>query len=290
MAGRVLDYGNSLLGVAGLLITVVTFLKVRSVSRAQKEERALIRKLYGTDTLATQLRSAARFLRRDRELDARDLAEELVRLCGEIDGITKVLEAMNGVKSTGLVLRDRDYFTPAFVKRSVEESRHALDFLIYRNLQFANVDLLQAMELAAGSGVRIRILALSARADDAVLDQAVRVLPWPLAADRDMLREQLSASERRIAGIVSSWEREAQERFEYRGYNIAPNLHFLRSDAVIKYGFIGTLATAQPQQLHERPYVEIPVRSAPGGTLVRHYEQLWQLSAAGTLRMDRPGQ
>lgn len=176
---------SAIFGILGFVITVVTLLKVQSVRRAQREERALLRKLYGTEALATHLRSATTFLRQGREDEARVLAEELVRLCGQIEGISHALDTMTrvgGAAQRSLLLVERGYFTPAFLRRAVDEARHNLDFLIYRNLQFANVDLLEAMEHAAKRGVRIRILALSSAADNAVLEQASLVLPWPQAA------------------------------------------------------------------------------------------------------------
>ncbi|MGH3902898.1 MAG: hypothetical protein ACRDTE_01670 [Pseudonocardiaceae bacterium] len=160
----------------------------------------------------------------------------------------------------------------------MDEARHNLDFLIYRNLQFANVDLLEAMEHAAKRGVRIRILALSPAADNVVLEQASLVLPWP-QADTATLRRQLTESEARIRSIVDGWGRQARARFEYRGYPVTPNLHFVRVDGLLRQGFIGTLSSAQPPRLEDRPYLEVSLGSEPGITLARHYDQLWDCSA-----------
>lgn len=278
---------NTIFGIIGFVITVITLLKVQSVRRAQREERTLLRKLYGTDTLATHLRSAATLLRRGRDNDARVLAEELVRLCGQIEGISHTLDTMtrvDGATKRTLLLAERGYFTPTFLRRAVDEARHNLDFLIYRNLQFANVDLLEAMEHAAKRGVRIRILALSSAADDAVLEQASLVLPWP-QADAATLRLQLAESEGRIRGIVEGWSGTARARFEYRGYPVAPNVHPVRVDSLLRQGFIGTLSSAQPSRLEDRAYLEVPISSEPGVTLIRHYDQLWD-RAAGSVVAD----
>lgn len=272
---------SAIFGIIGFVITVVTLLKVQSVRRTQREERALLRKLYGTEALATHLRSAATFLRQGREDEARVLAEELVRLCGQIEGISHALDTLNLVGEAAqrsLLLVERDYFTPAFLRRAVDEARHNLDFLIYRNLQFANVDLLEAMEHAAKRGVRIRILALSSAADNAVLEQASLVLPWP-QADAATLRRQLVESEARIRGIIDGWSRQARERYEYRSYSVAPNFHFVRVDGLLRQGFIGTLSSAQPFRLEDRPYLQMPLSNEPGVTLARHYDQLWDRSA-----------
>ncbi|MCP3759535.1 hypothetical protein [Streptomyces sp. TBY4] len=272
---------NTVFGVLGFLITLVTFLKVQSVQRAQREERQLLRRLYGTEMLAAQLRSAAGFLRQGTESDARMLAEELVRVCGQIEGISRALDSLNRERrsvrgESNLV--PNGYYTPAFLNRAVNDAQHQVDFLIYRNLQFANVDLLQSMERAARRGVRIRILGLSSRAEDAVLDQASMVLPWP-QAEPAVLRRQLSDSEERIRSIVEGWGLQSRGLFEYRGYLIAPNAHFARTDGVVRQGFIGTLSSAQPAGLEERGYMEFRTSAEPGATLSRHFEQLWARSA-----------
>ncbi|QFZ19954.1 phospholipase D-like domain-containing protein [Saccharothrix syringae] len=249
--------------------------------RIQREERDLLRKLYGTESLANHLRSAATFLRKDQDNEARVLAEELVRLCGQIEGIGRALDTMTRVTraANASLVVDRGYFTPVFLRRAVDDARRNIDFLIYRNLQFTNVDLLESMEYAAKRGVRIRILALSSRADDSVLEQASMVLPWP-QADAKTLRRQLAESEERIRGIVAGWSEPARAKFEYRGYSVAPNVHFVRVDGVLRQGFIGTFSAAQPARLEDRPYLEVSAAGEPGVTLSRHFDQLWERSAA----------
>ncbi|MCX5397259.1 hypothetical protein [Streptomyces sp. NBC_00102] len=279
-----LDQTNSVLGVIGFALTIVTLVKVQSVHRAQSEERALLRRLYGTESLAGHLRSAASFLRQG-EQDARNLAEELVRMCGQIEGISRALDSMNrirgGTPESRSVVRlvERGYYTPPFYARVVNDAQSNADFLMYRNLQIANVDILQAMERAAKRGVHIRILAISSESTDGVLEQAAMVLPWPQVPP-DTLRRQLAESEDRIRSVVAGWPTRARRNFEYRGYVIAPNMHFARMDGTVMQGFVGTLSPAQPDQLDDRGYVELPRDREPGATLSRHFEELWAQSAA----------
>ncbi len=242
----------------------------------------LLRKLYGTEKLSMQLRSAASYLRKGEEGDARILAEELVRICGEIEGVSRALDlsrrgkrVTHSTREIGLV--ERGYYTPAFLNAAVNDAQHSVYFLIYRNLQFTNVDLLESMEHAARRGVHIRILSLSSAAHDSALEQASLVLPWP-KADPATLRRQLRECEERIFGIVNGWTPQARSRFEYRGYDMAPNVHFVRVDGVIKSGFIGTVSGAQPERLDDRGYIELPLAREPGATLLRHFDEVWQTS------------
>jgi hypothetical protein len=272
----------ALLQIGGLVVSVVTLLRVQSVRRTQTEERTLLRKLYGTEKLSMQLRSAASYLRKSEEGDARILAEELVRICGEIEGVSRALDlSRRGKRVTHatreIELVERGYYTPAFLNAAVNDAQHSVYFLIYRNLQFTNVDLLESMGHAARRGVHIRILSLSSAAHDSVLEQASLVLPWP-KADPATLRRQLRECEERISGIVSGWSPQARSRFEYRGYDMAPGVHFVRVDGVIKSGFIGTVSGAQPERLDDRGYIELPLAREPGATLLRHFDEVWQTS------------
>jgi hypothetical protein len=210
------------------------------------------------------------------------LAEELVRICGEIDGVSRALDSSRRNRRLGndvheIPLIGHGYYTPAFLNAALNEAQHSVYFLIYRNLQFTNVDLLESIEHAARRGVHVRILALSSTADDSVLSQASLVLPWP-RADAETLRRQLRDSEERILDVVRTWSPQARSRFEYRGYNIAPNVHFVRVDGIVRNGFIGTISQAQPERLDDRGYIELPLTSGPGATLLRHFDAVWQTS------------
>ncbi|MEU5403831.1 hypothetical protein ABZ348_31625 [Streptomyces sp. NPDC005963] len=282
-----LERTNTVLGVIGFIITIITLIKVQSVQRAQSEERALLRRLYGTESLAGHLRSAAGFLRQG-EQDARNLAEELVRMCGQIEGISRALDSMNRMRGNGtgeqrmIRLVERGYYTPAFYSQVVNNAQSNADFLMYRNLQISNVDMLQAMERAAKRGVKIRILAISSASSDGVLEQASMVLPWP-QVPAETLRRQLVESEERVRNVVAAWPARARRNFEYRGYVIAPNMHFARLDGLVLQGFVGTLSPAQPDQLEDRGYVELPRDREPGATLSRHFDELWSQSAASVV-------
>jgi hypothetical protein len=50
----VVDNVDSVIGLVGLIISVVTLWKVQSVRRAQENERKLLRMLYGTEALPTR--------------------------------------------------------------------------------------------------------------------------------------------------------------------------------------------------------------------------------------------
>ena len=95
----------------------------------------------------------------------------------------------------------------------------------------------------------------------------------------ETLRQQLRESEDRVRVAASAWPEGVRRNFEYRGYAITPNMHFARMDGTVMQGFVGTLSPAQPEQLEDRGYVELPRDREPGATLSRHFEELWAQSA-----------
>ena len=276
-----------LVEIVGLIITGASFWRITTVRKAQSEERELVRRLYGTDDLADRLRSAATFLRTDADVDARMLADELVRLVGQIEGITRVLESIQSAprrSDSTLVLSNEEYFTPDSIRRDLRAARSTVDILIYRNMFVSGPGIIEAMESAAQRGVKIRILCLSSSSSDAVLELAVNVVPRPVPDAPDEYRQQLADAEQRIARVVTrDWSPAAQARFSYRGYTISPVWHFMRIDGVLKLGFLGTASAAQPGRYADRPYVQIPVTSSPGEILSRHFELLWNDTATKTL-------
>ncbi len=273
---------NTAVGVAALGITIVTLLKVQSVRRAQSDERSLVRQLYGTEQMAAQLRAAATALSAQSDHNARQLAEDLIRLVGNIEGTTRALESRDtkrpGRPKTVPLIPD-NYMTADFLGKVADRARDRLDLIFYRNLQFANIFFLERLQKAAKRGVHIRALALWSGAPDEVLRQAIEVMPRPIPAESSILRKQLLDSESLIAKVVGEqWEPAERARFEYRGYDIVPRIHLAHVDDVILYGFLGTLALAQPMRYEERPYIELPRRSEPGVILSRHFDQLWERS------------
>jgi hypothetical protein len=85
----VLDLVNTAAGLLGLALTALTLTRVRAVRRAQRNERALVRTLYGTDAAALRIRAAAAYLARSRDAKARELAQDLILFSGQIEGVSR---------------------------------------------------------------------------------------------------------------------------------------------------------------------------------------------------------
>ncbi len=277
------EYVNTGAGLVGLVVTAVTLWRVQAVRRAQREERALVRGLYGTDSLATQLRTAAAYLGRSRDSRARELAQDLVRVCGQIEGVSRALDGRTPTaeaRRTVIEVRDRDYLTQQFVLDAVDGAANAVDILIYRPLIVSTNTVLSALRAAAERGVRIRILTLSPEASAEVLTYATRLLSASGVQTAEQLRPQLHDAERRIAHyLATAWSAPARRSISHRHYTLPPGPHLLRADATVRVGFIGLLSGPVPVRVDERPYTTVPLHSPLGEHLMTHFDQVWAQAA-----------
>ncbi len=57
---------------------------------------------------------------------------------------------------------------------------------------------------------------------------------------------------------------------------MAPLVHMMVVDREIRYGLVGTLASAQPEKLLDRPYLVMASDSPPGEILVKHFDDLFE--------------
>ncbi len=281
-----MDYANAAIGVISLVIAVVTLWKVQSVRRVQENERTLLRMLYGTETLGQQLRGAANHLAKNREPAVRELANDLLRTCGQIEGVSRALDADRGpaTRGTAVTMVPTGYFTQDFLRTSVDTASSSVDIVVFRTMIVSTNHALAGLRDAARRGVRIRLLSLSSESPDSVLELTRSLLPWAGLENAAELRPQLAQSERRIVNHVRTWSAADQAKFGYRRYQEPPGLHMLRSDSTIKLGFAHLLSPdSTSTSLADRPHLEVAAGSKLGTYLTAHFEQLWSSAAGGAL-------
>jgi hypothetical protein len=282
-----IEYINTAAGLLGLLLTAIALLRIQAVRRVQRDERALVRTLYGADSAAAQLRAAAAHLGRARDARARELAQDLIRLCGQIEGVSRVLDASGRQPANGrrsdVVLHEEGYFSPSFLIETIGRANNNIDILMYRPLIASKTSVLDAMRTAAERGVRIRILTLSPNGSDEVLANSAALMPSAAVYRPEQLRPQIIEVERRIAQHLGDWRSNTRARFTYRRYNTMPGPHFIRSDSTIFLGFVGLLSGPLPIRFDERVSAEIPIDTRLGKHVLVHFEQVWQDSEASTM-------
>ncbi|MEU4241353.1 hypothetical protein [Actinoplanes sp. NPDC026619] len=273
----VVDLVNTVAGLLGLALTALTLTRVRAVRRAQRDERTLIRTLYGTDAAATRIRAAASHLARSRDAKARELAQDLILFSGQIEGVSRALDSDGRAASaTGAVeLKEEGYFTSEFLAEVVAGARQAIDVLMYRPITIATAPVLAALRDAAERGVEIRMLALSVEATDEVLSHGATVMPAAAVYQPEQLRPQLLEAERRIAIHVKTWPAAAQRRLGYRRYRTPPGPHLIRADRVISAGFVDLQSGPMPVRFDERVFIQLPADGKLGTHFTSHFEVVW---------------
>jgi len=281
----VVDLVNTVAGLLGLALTALTLARIRAVRRAQRDERTLVRTLYGTEAAATRIRAAAGHLARSRDAKARELAQDLIRFSGQIEGVSRALDSDAGSApaASTVELKEAGYFTSEFLIEVAAGARQAIDILMYRPITVATVPVLAALQDAAERGVEIRMLALSVDASDEVLRHGATVMPAAAVYEPEQLRPQLLEAERRIASHVATWPAAAQRRLGYRRYCTPPGPHLIRADRVISAGFVGLLSGPMPVRFDQRVYLQLPTDATLGQHFRSHFELVWaSAKPAGT--------
>lgn len=275
-----MDYIDSVIGLVGLVIAVVTLWKVQSVRRAQENERKLLRTLYGTEALGRQLRTAANHMAKSRDTTVRDLASDLLRTCGQIEGVSRALDAAHrgpAVSDTGVRVVQSGYFTQDFLRKTADAASASIDIVVFRPMIVSTEHALAGLRAAARRGVRIRLLSLSSESPDDALQAAVHLMPWAAMTSAAELRPQLAQAERRIANHVqSTWSAADRAKFSHRRYQGPPSVHMARSDSTINVGFVHLLSLESNfASLEDRPHLEVATDSKLGVYFLAHFEQLW---------------
>lgn len=288
-----MDYIDTVVGLAGLVIAVVTLWKVQSVRRAQENERRLLRMLYGTETLGRQLRTAASHLVKSRDMVVRDLANDLLRACGQIEGVSRALDAAHrgpAVSDAGVTVVQSGYFTQEFVRKTADAASASIDIVVVRPMIVSTEYALAGLRAAARRGVRIRLLSLSSESPDDALQVATHLMPWAALRDAAELRPQLAQAERRITNHVQTvWSAADRAKFSHRRYQSPPGIHMARSDSTINLGFIYLLSLESKfASLGDRPHLEVAADSRLGAYFLSHFEQLW-VSCDGDAPPDSGG-
>ena len=267
----------------GFLLTIYVMVKVQSVSKMQRRERELLKQLYGLEDLLSTLGAASNHLRSSTAPGCRELLDKISQTIGKIKGINQAL----GVSENRVKLSEGDYFTTTFLIQRASNTDRNLDILCYRNMQVAEIDVIQAFQRAASRGVSVRILSLSSHSPERILTEIINFLPHPPAQDAQILRDQLAKNEQKIVSAIRGvWHPQCTERFLYRGYTITPRIHFLRSDDTLFLGFLGMFSHVQPAYLDQRPYIEISIFSGLGQQLMNHFNALWETSARNELKLS----
>lgn len=282
-------FAASLASIVALGVTAYAARKIRAVATVQKEERGIVRALFGIDEIHDNLLHAATILRESGDPRADTVATKLNVAAGQLDGVGRALDHLdgasvdeaNGAKAVGIHL---GYCSSDFFCAMTKSAKESLDILLYRNKQAHAVDVVEEFQEACGRGVPIRILALHSEAPAPVLEIAARMVPRPTVADAEDLKAQLREGEVRMQGIIErDWQPSEARLFEYRGYDTGPAGHFFIVDGWVSTGFLHTGAPGQPEHAVERPYQTFEPGSPIAVQMKANFEAIWEESAGNVI-------
>jgi hypothetical protein len=284
----------SLASILALVITAYAARKIRSVATVQREEREVVRTLFGIDEIHDDLLRASAMLRESESPRADVIATKLTVAAGKLEGIGRALDHLddsptarpNAAKSVGLSL---GYCSGEFFCEMANSSTEWLDILLYRNKQAHAVDVIEEFQRTCDRGVPIRLLALHSAAPSVVLQHSARMIPRPSVADAGDLSMQLREGESRIREIVErDWPENEARLFEYRAYDTMPAGHFFIVDGWVSTGFLHTGGSGQPEHAADRPYQTFDPASPVAVQMKATFEALWKESAGNVIVAPGP--
>lgn len=261
-------------------ITILTFLKVRSVSRTQKNERALLRDLIGFSAIVQLMSAASRKLDSEGSKESAQISDELKDMIGRISGASDVLYRSEGGHDVENVPIKPGYFSDKFLEECFSQTSKSLDILTFRALFLVNAYSIEKIQFLCRSGVKVRILSFSSEAPEEALRSARRFItirPQPSSAN--VYRQQLKHSEDYShETVMNSWSEKERNNFDYKVYKTAPTAHFVKTDRTLHMGFVGVFNDCYPMRLVERMYASFNLTSAAAQSYIKHFDCLWEES------------
>lgn len=270
------------LTLIGLGLTTYTFLRVRRVAQAQDEATAFTQELLNIDQLEVDLVRVMAALRTSTDPDGASLRSELGVTLGRVQGVRRALGS--GKRHRGKA-RDNislsvgsDFFGQGFNADAIQSAKEKVEIITGRTRLVADYYVLDCLRQACEHGVKVRVIGLSAKAPDTILEDAVKTVANPAPHNAAEYRRQIESNSQEILQGVKEWPAAARLNFEYRVSSMVPRVSMLRSDGVVNFGFLQLYRDAQPRELRERQYIKVPISLALGRVMLKHFDLVWNES------------
>ena len=276
MSGLLTAIGTGV-SIVGLCIGLYTLSRVRRVARAQAEERRVTQELLGVDQMELDLRRVIKKLQEANDRESAELATELSGKLGALQGVRRALEPPALGASGSTVRLRRGFFGQEFIIEQLGKAQSNIDIITGRTLLINAYYVMDHIRQACARGVEVRVISLNPYADDAIIADAARSVSNPAPVDIADYRRQLVQNDEILAGAVASWDPSAlQSGFHHRVIDSVPRISFLRADSVVNLGFLQLYRAAQPTEIQERQYIQLPASSDTGQVAMSHFELCWQ--------------
>lgn len=279
---------SNAIGIAGLAVSLYTFVKVKKVASVQIEERQLTQELLGIEDLEIDLREIAEHMGAVNDEKSRKLASAIYRKLGVMEGVGRALKE-HTLQNLGqdYIRLQTGFMTAEFLRKEIRTAKREVDIVMGSYRLFTEYTTLEAVRGAASRGVRVRLIGFNPRVSNEILEDAVTTVAYPGPRNAEEYRRSLLDCERSMKSIVDEWnDPKEREKFEFRCSKIILRSSFIRVDNCINLGFVQFIRDAQPSITSAREYVMISTKANTGKVIQRHFEYLWDRAKS----VDVPGE
>lgn len=268
---------SGIIGLVGLIITIVTLAKVKRVSEVQKRTKDFTQKLLNIDGLENDLSRAINKLENlTNDTDSKAFIRELYGRLFTLKGARSAMnEFQDGIgKYAGDISLEKGFFTNSFFD-SIASTNKCIDIITGRT-QFLSFYVLESLRKVCEKGIRVRIIGLSPKATNEVMDESWKTVAVPAPNDSAEYRIQITNKFNEVEQAVSKWSADAQRMFSIKASKCVPRVAFARFDDFIKLGFLQQFyREAQPAELNDREYLVLPHHSSLGIIAYNHFKIVW---------------
>lgn len=275
VVGIILSSVGIIVSGAGLGITWYTLKKVKRVEEIQRTERSLTQELLDVDEIEADIKKVIEKFKLVGDEESSNLASDLSRRLGAIEGTRRVLGAYTD-KKTFLQI-EYGFFSDEHLDVLIGNCKKSLDLMTGSTRLISGYYKMDKIKKICKKGVQVRIIGIDPDAEDDILEDAAKTVSRPAPKSASEYRKLMKNNQKEIIKNVSEWENDSlKSKFQYKSLKGVPRVSFAKCDDTICLGFLQFYRDAQPNDMEKRHYLRIPKDNDLSEVIMKHFEIGWK--------------
>ncbi|MCI2230332.1 hypothetical protein MC378_14225 [Polaribacter sp. MSW13] len=272
--------------LAGAIISLYTFAKVKSIEKAKSEEREVLTGALNLKDLAGKLRITESYIRNEGQVNVDQVQNSLTKLNAELTTAMRILlpEAKDeGILENAKIIAE-NYWTNQFALDAINKVQSEFTVLAWRVTRVGKEELLQKYinKLHKNPSLKIKILFISPDAPGHVYVSLEKMLT---TNDAKTIRKQQIFNKELIISTLRSYVSEKKyntnllDRIELYEMDEFPYLHAVVVDEKVYYGINFYMSPRLgATELLDRSCIEAPISSPFGEKVIEQIKIVQKLS------------
>jgi hypothetical protein len=227
----------------GIIITFYTLSKVRTISKAKHEERAVLARSLRIRELLDNLRITEGYLANKQAVDLENVHLSLARLNTELETSLRILipEIPTEEVLSNVQVIPNDYWTDMFASSVIAKTKKNLIIVVWRCTRIFREEMLQKFidSLVENPKLEIKLFYVSPLAPDYVFDTLEVMLTLGNASEikeQQQLTKKFAISTIKHYTTAKKIEKLVLNRLYFFEYKVIPNLHCVIADEEVDWG------------------------------------------------------